>query len=744
MKKILLSFSVFCFLYWKAAAVNYPMTTGTYTVDCSLSNNFFDSGSQLNNYSNNESYTETFTSSSGQSLRFKFNSFSTQQGNDILTIYDGPNTSSTVIGQFSGTNSPGTIFSSTSSITFSFTSNSSTTSTGWAASIACVAAPQSYTMASGTVNTCDASFYDPGGSSSSYGNNLNITETFTSNSSGNCLTFTLYSINIGSGDTLKVYDGTTTTNLIEYWTNTNTLPSWPLLSSSGSFTFKFRSNNVNSNNSGWYAVLSCDPCPSALAATATYTMPTSAIAGLYLGANMVTTCSGTVTDDGGLSGNYSNNIGGSNGIYRVFCPNTADDCMRIQFYSIGIASSDYLSIYNSASQGASQSGSILFKKITNVNCSSFDNCMGAGYGPFTSYDPSGCLSLMFYSDNSTVSSGFSATLDCVPCADGPSGTDNTDCSNATALCSSSSLTAASLGPGLVSEAGGSCIGSENYSSWYKITFSHGGTLGLSITSVNSSDDYDFVLYGPNASCGSLGSAVRCSYAGTSYYSIAGETGMGNGANDVSENSSGNGVDGWVQTLNVTTGQTYYLLVSKWSPAGSGFTLAWNLTNGATLDCTVLPVTLTSFTCTPDNGIISLDWTSAAEVNNDHYLIEKSSDGENYSVFTSVPGKGTTTLPSEYFVADYHPFPGDNYYRLSQVDKDGTQEILKTTVCSSPVINEEVTFEVYDMSGRKIYSSKINLSDFNSALHAIDLSSGVYITAIIHGNGLVDLSKYLKL
>jgi hypothetical protein len=205
-----------------------------------------------------------------------------------------------------------------------------------------------------------------------------------------------------------------------------------------------------------------------------------------------------------------------------------------------------------------------------------------------------------------------------------------------------------------------------------------------------------------------------------------------------------GGDGWVYTLNVTTGQTYYLLVSKWSTAGSGFTLTWNLTNGASLDCSLLPVTLTSFTCAPENGWITLDWTTESEVDNDHYVIERSSDGENFSVFTTMPGKGTTTMPSEYFVADYHPLPGDNYYRLSQVDKDGSQEILKTTVCSSPVSNEQVTLRVFDMSGRLVHSSSIEMSDLESTLRGLDLPSGVYVTALLHSNGRYDLSKYLKL
>src|SRR5215510_6755100 len=162
MKKIVFSFSLLTIVISNALAVSYSMSSGTQTVNCALSNSFFDDGGALSDYSNSASITETFTSSSGSSLKFKFTSFSTQQGNDVLTIYDGSSTSSPVIGQFSGSNSPGIIISSTSSLTFVFSSNSANTSSGWTASITCVSSATAYTMANNTtISACDAIFYDP-------------------------------------------------------------------------------------------------------------------------------------------------------------------------------------------------------------------------------------------------------------------------------------------------------------------------------------------------------------------------------------------------------------------------------------------------------------------------------------------------------------------------------------------------------------------------------------------------------
>ena len=50
------------------------------------------------NYGNNESYTMTFCSNSANCVQLNFTSFRTQGGNDILYLYDGPNTSSPLIG----------------------------------------------------------------------------------------------------------------------------------------------------------------------------------------------------------------------------------------------------------------------------------------------------------------------------------------------------------------------------------------------------------------------------------------------------------------------------------------------------------------------------------------------------------------------------------------------------------------------------------------------------------------------
>ena len=102
---------------------------------------FYDSGGASGNYSSNENFVATICpQNAGEFIILNFTSFSTQLNQDILTIYDGPDTTAPVIGTYSGGgagNNPGNIQASAANtsgcITVKFVSNASGTTTGWAA-----------------------------------------------------------------------------------------------------------------------------------------------------------------------------------------------------------------------------------------------------------------------------------------------------------------------------------------------------------------------------------------------------------------------------------------------------------------------------------------------------------------------------------------------------------------------------------------------------------------------------------
>lgn len=130
-------------------AQTISMATGTNVVStCSAT--FFDSGGSGGNYGNSQNRTITFCPSTpGQLIQIVFTAFDLENGYDFMYIYDGPNNSAPAFGAATGATSPGTILASQTNtsgcITIRFTSDGSTTRSGWAANVSCVAPCQTIT-----------------------------------------------------------------------------------------------------------------------------------------------------------------------------------------------------------------------------------------------------------------------------------------------------------------------------------------------------------------------------------------------------------------------------------------------------------------------------------------------------------------------------------------------------------------------------------------------------------------------
>lgn len=84
----------------------------------------------------------------------------------------------------------------------------------------------------------------------------------------------------------------------------------------------------------------------------------------------------------------------------------------------------------------------------------------------------------------------------------------------------------------------------------------------------------------------------------------------------------------------------------------------------------LPVELLEFNANRANKNVELKWRTSTEINNSHYEVEHSTDGENFRKLGIIRGRGTTTQAERYSYTHYQPVDGVNYYRLKQVDLDG--------------------------------------------------------------------------
>jgi mannan endo-1,4-beta-mannosidase len=88
------------------------------------------------------------------------------------------------------------------------------------------------------------------------------------------------------------------------------------------------------------------------------------------------------------------------------------------------------------------------------------------------------------------------------------------------------------------------------------------------------------------------------------------------------------------------------------------------------DVVPLPVTLVSFSATPDGNDIRLDWQTSQEEHNDYFEIERSVDGINFNTISRVEGQLSGTLLQSYQFLDQRYEGTMLYYRLKQVDVDG--------------------------------------------------------------------------
>lgn len=87
---------------------------------------------------------------------------------------------------------------------------------------------------------------------------------------------------------------------------------------------------------------------------------------------------------------------------------------------------------------------------------------------------------------------------------------------------------------------------------------------------------------------------------------------------------------------------------------------------------ILPVELSRFIVTPSAQHINLSWQTKTEINNHYFELERSTDAKQWTKITRVEGKGTTNIEQHYQYTDHHPAQGANYYRLQQVDFDGSR------------------------------------------------------------------------
>ncbi|GAA4428639.1 hypothetical protein GCM10023188_13050 [Pontibacter saemangeumensis] len=195
-----------------------------------------------------------------------------------------------------------------------------------------------------------------------------------------------------------------------------------------------------------------------------------------------------------------------------------------------------------------------------------------------------------------------------------------------------------------------------------------------------------------------------------------------------------------------------------------FSLTWTLeeVDGPVV---VLPVELARFSAFSKGTAVSLKWLTASEDQNDYFLIERSADGLAFEEIGKADGKGTTVLETEYAYTDEQPLAGTSYYRLKQVDEDGSFTFSKVVAVSrggNAVVSKvypTVTTDflqldlaqdntvkaalVMDMLGRELVQESLTT---NTRQHSVDvrgLSTGTYLLVLLDAQGQRQATRFIK-
>ena len=170
---------------------------------------------------------------------------------------------------------------------------------------------------------------------------------------------------------------------------------------------------------------------------------------------------------------------------------------------------------------------------------------------------------------------------------------------------------------------------------------------------------------------------------------------------------------------------------------------------ASIDPQPLPVELLAFDAAYNGNSVDLTWTTASEVNNDYFTIERSVDATEFIAIGTKKGAGNSSGLLNYYSEDLQPLKGFSYYRLRQTDFNGNSTVSKTKKIS---IQSVLEFTVYAdplqgqivilSGGGLVMNGKIEIIDVLGKIHAATFVSGSD-TFIIPSSGLARGTYFLR-
>lgn len=173
----------------------------------------------------------------------------------------------------------------------------------------------------------------------------------------------------------------------------------------------------------------------------------------------------------------------------------------------------------------------------------------------------------------------------------------------------------------------------------------------------------------------------------------------------------------------------------------------------------LPVELIAFTAHCQNEDVEVNWSTATEHNSQYFALQVSEDGYSWSDLYVIEAAEFSTTVLEYSYIHKNAARTKNYYRLRQIDNDGTVETYNTIMsnCTSHenvfmtfpnpsadaftvVVNDKLlsgsnVLNISDASGKLIYSIAVDLENGSGSfvLEGLGLPAGLYYLQLNNGS-----------
>jgi hypothetical protein len=190
-------------------------------------------------------------------------------------------------------------------------------------------------------------------------------------------------------------------------------------------------------------------------------------------------------------------------------------------------------------------------------------------------------------------------------------------------------------------------------------------------------------------------------------------------------------------------------------AGTGFYFTLGSVN---LTSAPLPITLTDFSSECQSDGILINWVTASEINNDHFELQRSTDGMNYTAVAQISGHGNTQEKNTYSYLDHVSENSIYYYRLKQVDYSSEytyyniitnsdlscntkgSEVLVYPNPANDVLSiklnsiENASIEIMNDCGQLVYSNDTEKNSQNQIdIQTGNFAAGIYAVRVINSH-----------